>query len=343
MAVKLKPHSLPALMLALALPVAPDALAQTSYVGGGSVIVNMQALDRLGPPLPGFLNNSSPDQPLYGGPAKPLIGDSGGQTGAVKLRPPRAAKASTAPAATPAVANAPTPSASDSAAAPRRSSGKRGEGTTAAPQTPAVVVNLPPPVVATAPAPSAAAPMPAPAAQPGRPLQLPTPPSAIAPAPTVAPLTPAPAPAPAAIAAAPAPMAAPAPAAPTIRPSNPASQQTALLTPPSAASAAPSAGQVNLTFEPGKSDLAGEGTGALEALARSLANTEDRIQIRAYASASGADAASGARRLSLSRALAVRGFLIDRGIRSTRIDVRALGAPTDNSPADRVEVATVGR
>jgi hypothetical protein len=120
MAVKLKPHSLPALMLALALPVAPDALAQTSYVGGGSVIVNMQALDRLGPPLPGFLNNSSPDQPLYGGPAKPLIGDSGGQTGTVKLRPPRAAKASTAPAASPAVANAPTPSASDTAAPPRR-------------------------------------------------------------------------------------------------------------------------------------------------------------------------------------------------------------------------------
>jgi len=335
MAVKLFQHPLPtmALGLVLALPAVHGASAQTTYVGGGSVIVNMQALDRLGPPLPGFANNQDPGSSALGGPAqKPLLGDSGPAPASVKLRPPRATKSAAAPATAAAVAKAPTPAAAPATTTPRRTGGSRGEGTSPAPQTPAVVVNLPPPVTDT---PSSNA-----ASNAGRPLQLPAPPSAVAAAPSP---VPAPAPAPAAVAQAPviqAP-AAPAPAAP--RAANPAAQQSALLTPPPVSSAAPSAGQVNLTFEAGKSDLSGEGSGALEALARALANTEDRIQIRAYASASGADAASGARRLSLSRALAVRGFLIDRGIRSTRIDVRALGAPSDNSPPDRVEVAPVGR
>jgi len=44
------------------------------------------------------------------------------------------------------------------------------------------------------------------------------------------------------------------------------------------------------------------------------------------------------RRLSLSRALAVRAFLIDQGVRSTRLDVRALGDKTGDGPADRVDI-----
>lgn len=371
MAVKLTKLSLAA--LALALPVSHIAVAQTSYVGGGSVIVNMQALDRLGPPLPGFAGAQNPQAAVLGGMPKPLLGETGPETSSkrssskVKLRPPAASKASRAAtasaSATPAVANTPTPAPK---AASKPVVAKPAPAKRPSTQTPVASVNLPPPSISTpsistpsvsvpsvsVPSISAPAVTAAPATGPaaGMPLQLPTPPSA---APTPAPLTAAPAPAPMPAAAAPpaAPTAAPTAAAPLVRPpasSNPASQQTALLTPPPAASAAPTplpggAGQVNLVFEPGKSELAGNGSAALEAMARSLSNTEDRIQIRAYASASGADAASGARRLSLSRALAVRGFLIDRGIRSTRIDVRALGAPTDNSPADRVEVVTVGR
>ncbi len=50
------------------------------------------------------------------------------------------------------------------------------------------------------------------------------------------------------------------------------------------------------------------------------------------------DNASQARRLSLSRALAVRSYLIEQGVRSTRIDVRALGNKTDVEPADRVDL-----
>jgi outer membrane protein OmpA-like peptidoglycan-associated protein len=42
--------------------------------------------------------------------------------------------------------------------------------------------------------------------------------------------------------------------------------------------------------------------------------------------------------LSLSRALAVRAFLIEQGVRSTRMDVRALGDKVPDGPVDRVDV-----
>jgi hypothetical protein len=103
-------------------------------------------------------------------------------------------------------------------------------------------------------------------------------------------------------------------------------------------------GLVTLAFAGGQGDLpSGSDLAALDALAMQHANGEDRLQIRAYAASTVSDGGSGARRLSLTRALAVRQYLIDKGIRSTRIDVRALGAPTDGSAADRVEVAPVGR
>lgn len=62
-----------------------------------------------------------------------------------------------------------------------------------------------------------------------------------------------------------------------------------------------------------------------------------RLQLMAYAGAEGLSA-SKARRLSLSRALSVRSFLIESGVRSTRIDVRALGNKTSDKPANRVDV-----
>jgi outer membrane protein OmpA-like peptidoglycan-associated protein len=55
------------------------------------------------------------------------------------------------------------------------------------------------------------------------------------------------------------------------------------------------------------------------------------------------DNANKARRLSLSRALAVRAYLIDKQIQSTRMDVRALGNRTKESPKDRVDVVLVSR
>ena len=54
-----------------------------------------------------------------------------------------------------------------------------------------------------------------------------------------------------------------------------------------------------------------------------------------------ADDPSAARRLSLSRALAVRSVLINEGVTSLRIYVKALGAPPpEDLPADRVDVVS---
>jgi len=62
-----------------------------------------------------------------------------------------------------------------------------------------------------------------------------------------------------------------------------------------------------------------------------------RIQLMAYASIDG-KSESQARRLSLSRALAVRSRLIGAGIKSTRIDVRALGSRVNEGKANRVDL-----
>ncbi|MEO5335756.1 MAG: OmpA family protein [Magnetospirillum sp. WYHS-4] len=82
---------------------------------------------------------------------------------------------------------------------------------------------------------------------------------------------------------------------------------------------------------------------SLKALSDKInANEEQRLQLVAYASGP-AVTPSSARRLSLSRALAVRSLLIDNGVRSTRIDVRALGDKPAGEPANRVDVMIVDR
>lgn len=75
----------------------------------------------------------------------------------------------------------------------------------------------------------------------------------------------------------------------------------------------------------------------LQQVSVQLASTERRVQLNAFAGGSD-ETVSAARRLSLSRALAVRAYLIERGVRSARIDVRALGVPEDNGPAERVDI-----
>lgn len=67
------------------------------------------------------------------------------------------------------------------------------------------------------------------------------------------------------------------------------------------------------------------------------------LQLLAYAEGDDANA-SKARRLSLSRALEVRKYLMEQGVRSTRIEVRALGNKMEGSgPADRVDAVLVAR
>ena len=84
--------------------------------------------------------------------------------------------------------------------------------------------------------------------------------------------------------------------------------------------------------------IPGESKDRLRTLAEGVRDKADfRLQLMAYAGAEGLSA-SKARRMSLSRALSVRSFLIENGVRSTRIDVRALGNKTSEKPANRVDV-----
>ena len=66
------------------------------------------------------------------------------------------------------------------------------------------------------------------------------------------------------------------------------------------------------------------------------------LRLMAYADAEGLSA-SKARRLSLSRALSIRSFLIESGVRSTRIGVMALGSKTPDNPKNRVDIIIAKR
>ena len=72
-------------------------------------------------------------------------------------------------------------------------------------------------------------------------------------------------------------------------------------------------------------------------LARMKSNAAMRLQLMAYAGEAKLSP-SKARRLSLARALAVRSYLIKQGIRSTRIDVRALGNKVPPGGPSRVDL-----
>lgn len=99
---------------------------------------------------------------------------------------------------------------------------------------------------------------------------------------------------------------------------------------------------LQLLFEPGVDSIATGDRAVLDQLAERLSGSPDqRIQLRAYAS-SDDGTASAARRLALARALQVRAYLIENGVRSTRIDVRALGDKVeDTGPLDRIDIVLV--
>jgi len=107
----------------------------------------------------------------------------------------------------------------------------------------------------------------------------------------------------------------------------------------------PAAGsdEYSLGFAAESFELSDAAKSQLDSVIATMGQDENlRIQLQAYAQGDGSNA-SKARRLSLSRALQVRSYLIDRGVRSTRIDVRALGANVPSGPADRVDIKTVQR
>jgi outer membrane protein OmpA-like peptidoglycan-associated protein len=72
-------------------------------------------------------------------------------------------------------------------------------------------------------------------------------------------------------------------------------------------------------------------------LSEALKSGTARVQLQAYGGKAG-DKGSDARRLSLKRALSIRQVLIDNGVPSDVIDVRAMGGADDKGPTDRVDV-----
>jgi outer membrane protein OmpA-like peptidoglycan-associated protein len=98
---------------------------------------------------------------------------------------------------------------------------------------------------------------------------------------------------------------------------------------------------VRLLFDDGQSAFADSMAPTLSPLIKNLkSDSKRRVQLLAYATPPNGNA-SKARRLSLSRALSVRAYLMAQGIASTRMDVRALGGRAKDGPANRVDIMVV--
>ena len=129
------------------------------------------------------------------------------------------------------------------------------------------------------------------------------------------------------------------------KPAPPAPETQLASKPPAAALASVAPGvDLSIPFTASAADLSSTAKEELGKLADRLKkNQELRLQLVAYAAGSEAEA-SQARRLSLSRALAVRGYLFDQGVGASRMDVRALGNKLEGGgSADRVDLVVVGK
>ena len=126
---------------------------------------------------------------------------------------------------------------------------------------------------------------------------------------------------------------------------------TAALSPPpagttTARATATSAGRI--AFASGDSTLSDDAKTQLAPLLAKL-SSNDRLHVDLLGYAAGGNDQSQARRLSLARALAIRSYLVDQGIPSTRVDVRALGSRGETAtaagagPADRVDIVLAER
>jgi outer membrane protein OmpA-like peptidoglycan-associated protein len=112
-------------------------------------------------------------------------------------------------------------------------------------------------------------------------------------------------------------------------------------TPSLADHVAPNA-SLRIAFASGQADLSPDSTQTIRQFAGTAPKSDAAaFSVAAYA-AGNPDDASTARRLSLSRALAVRDALIQDGVPSARIYVRALGSKAGDGPADRVDISTAG-
>lgn len=172
---------------------------------------------------------------------------------------------------------------------------------------------------------------------------LPVPPIPPPPPVAAAPATPPPpAPPAATLPAAPPPVVALAPVSPPPPEAKPTPPPPTPVSDTSATAAKPTNNGLQVVFAPGQADLSPESIAALKTVVQA-APQGDTTSFNVVAYAAGTpDDPSTARRLSLSRALAVRSALMDDGVGSARIYVRALGAPDGDKTPDRVDVAVLG-
>jgi outer membrane protein OmpA-like peptidoglycan-associated protein len=127
-----------------------------------------------------------------------------------------------------------------------------------------------------------------------------------------------------------------------ISPNTPAPERQQIASLPAAEAAA---GRVleggnlyRIPFTVNSSKLAAKNGKLLDKLADRMQRDQSlRLQLLGFAAPS-EDSASKSRRVSLFRALSVRTYLMKKGIRSTRMDVRALGAKSDDTTPDRVDI-----
>jgi len=97
-------------------------------------------------------------------------------------------------------------------------------------------------------------------------------------------------------------------------------------------------GGIRIVFPTELNEVPSEANAALDDLAaQMLADETMRIQIMCYASGT-ADTESKARRRSLARCINIRQYLFKKDVRTTRMDVRALGLKSEGQPADRVDI-----
>jgi outer membrane protein OmpA-like peptidoglycan-associated protein len=88
------------------------------------------------------------------------------------------------------------------------------------------------------------------------------------------------------------------------------------------------------------STLSPQAHAALDALAARLLSSRERVKLAAFSGKIGRDS-SQARRLSLTRALAIRTYLVSKGVPVERVDVLAFGGPAQGV-TDRVDVLVRG-
>ncbi|MDO8608072.1 MAG: OmpA family protein [Phaeospirillum sp.] len=155
------------------------------------------------------------------------------------------------------------------------------------------------------------------------------PPAIVAPAPLPLPVVVAPPPAPVA------------PPAPVVQPSALPQQLAAVA--PAVSSPVRKGDNLSVLFAVESEHLPDSARSDLEKLAQKMERDDGlTLQLLAYAAGDEANA-SKARRLSLTRALKVRTYLMELGVRSTRIEVRALGNKIEGGAADRVDLVLGNR